>query len=169
MGAIWTDGQARMARLVGNHDRSQQAWLAWGKCTNCGSIKVATDTSKQFRPTNAVVPNSTTVSAPPPGVSQHQLTTGPALGVDHAQTAHSSSSEFWPKAGAFYLRHWRIIWAIGLMLAPFGALGSSKGDMYGDSTALNVLKFIGVLVGCWVAAAGFWALQLRHKRAHADS
>lgn len=161
-GAFWTDGQARMARLVGNHDRSQRAWLEWGKCTTCGSIKVSTDVSKAFRPTNAVSPivAAADESPAPPATTQS--------GVAQIQPAKqppssSATTEFWSKAGAFHGQHWRLIWAVVFTLAPFGAIGSSEGDIYGDSTMLNVLKFAGVLIACWVVAGGFWNLHWRRR------
>ena len=72
MGSFWTDGQARMARRVSNHDRHQQQVAAFEKCPNCGSMNVKTDKSRNF------VPTAQSLQQPSPGASytSHQLPRG---------------------------------------------------------------------------------------------
>jgi hypothetical protein len=63
--------------------------------------------------------------------------------------------------GAFHARHWRIIWLIFFAAAPFGSLGDDT--VYTGGTATNVAKFVGILLGCWIVAALFLVLHLRHR------
>lgn len=54
--SLWTDSQARMARLQGNYTRQVAEHERWAKCPNCGSIKVKTVKGKGFTPTGALSP-----------------------------------------------------------------------------------------------------------------
>lgn len=70
----------------------------------------------------------------------------------------------WQQLGAFHAKHWRIIWTVMFALAPFGSLGDET--VYTSGAMINALKFLGILVPCWAAAAGFFTLHLKHRDQH---
>ncbi|RNL78467.1 hypothetical protein [Nocardioides marmorisolisilvae] len=68
----------------------------------------------------------------------------------------------WQRLAAFHGKHWRIIWAVIFAIAPLGSIGDDT--TYTGSTAENILKFIGILTACWLAAGIFFALFLRQRK-----
>ena len=133
-------------------------------CPNCGSRSVKTDKSRDFRPSGAIAPSAVGQTPQP-----HQPpTTAPLASQSVPPTAQPvpatpSGPSIWQQLGKFHARHWRIIWAVVFAVAPFGSLGDET--TYTGSTAANVLEFVGILVGCWVVAAVFLTLHLRHRAA----
>lgn len=157
-GSFWTDGQARMARRTANYDRHLTAKDRWEVCPNCGSRTVKTDKSRGFRPTGAISP-TTTATAPP---NQPAPMSAPVPQASPQTTpAAPPGPSVWQQLGKFHARHWRIIWAVVFAVAPFGSLGDET--TYTGGTAGNVLKFVGILVACWIVAGVFLTLHLRHR------
>lgn len=62
-GAIWTDGQVRMARLQGNYDRAYRDRERWTSCPACGSNKVKTVPGRKFVPSAAAGPGAPAAAA----------------------------------------------------------------------------------------------------------
>lgn len=159
-GSFWTDGQARMARRTANYDRHLKVKDQWDQCPNCGSRSVKTDKSRGFRPTGTVAPTSVTqapqVTVPPVAQPAQHLpqTTAPAT---------PTGPSVWQRLGEFHGKHWRIIWTIVFVLAPFGSLGDD--GVHTGNTALTALAVVGIFVGCWAVAAGFLFLAIRHWQA----
>jgi hypothetical protein len=153
-GSFWTDGQARMARRTANYDRHLTAKDKWAECPNCGSRKVKTDKSRNFRPTGAIAPTAASKVAT-------QLDESAASPRSDLGLSASFGRSIWQRLAAFHDKHWRIIWFAIFAVAPFGSIGDDK--TYTGSTAINVLKFVGILIACWAAASGFLYLHLRHK------
>ena len=155
MGAVWTDGQARMARRTANYDRHLQAQSQWDQCPNCGSRSVKTDKSRAFRATGAIAPQ-----APRP---QPDAGNSPAVPQQRPapRPEGESGSSVWRRLGTLHGKHWRIIYAVVFGVAPFGSLGDET--TYTGGTGANVFKFIAILLACWAVAGFFLALHMRHR------
>ncbi|WP_261994390.1 restriction endonuclease [Streptomyces sp. ME109] len=75
------------------------------------------------------------------------------------------------EAQSFWQRNWRVVAGICLLMAPLGSIGDE--NTYTGPLALDVLKFIGILLTCWslgtfLIAARFGtrkSLQIRPFRA----
>lgn len=83
---MWTDSQARMARLQGNYGRAVEQRDAWAKCANCGSTKVRTVSSRGFTPTGMV--------AAPAAIDPLAKRALP-----HVSTSSSGAGNFCPSCG----------------------------------------------------------------------
>lgn len=165
MGAVWTDGQARMARRVGNYERAVTAQEQWKRCPNCGSQKVGSDKNKHFKPTGSIIPMHAHPSefiASRPGIAQ--AASVPPLGSSPSTARQSppAGPSAWSQIGAFHAKHWRIIWAVVFLVAPFGSIGDA--GTYSGPFWLDALKFTGILVGCWAAAVFFGWLHVTNER-----
>lgn len=121
-------------------------------CVRCGGDRIATEVIR--------VPTDEAIRLLQQGSSSAQLVT-PIDNEPRQSSGPSAGIEFWSRVGAFHQRHWRIIWAIFFTIAPVSFIG--QDDMYGDSVVLNVLKFIGAWIGCWIVAAVLWSLHYRHR------
>ncbi|MFJ6465455.1 restriction endonuclease [Streptomyces sp. NPDC091387] len=75
---------------------------------------------------------------------------------DTARRIHRSSASTVPiapqnpetaKVQTFWQRNWRVIAGVFLLMAPLGSIGDEK--TYTGPLALDVLKFIGILLACW--------------------
>lgn len=161
-GAIWTNGQARMARRVGNYERVLAAEQKWTNCPNCGSQKASTDRSPQFKPTGAIVqtPSASTLR-PAPVAPANNFQAAPSR-----VTAPSDGSRSgWSKAAAFHGRHWRIIWGVFFFMTPLAQVGEPafhRGPML-----LDVLKILGLFAGSWAASAALFWLHIQRRRSQA--
>ncbi|MFK0145259.1 restriction endonuclease [Streptomyces griseus] len=51
------------------------------------------------------------------------------------------------EARTFWQRNWRVVAGVLLLMAPLGSIGDEK--TYTGPLALDVLKFIGILLACW--------------------
>ncbi|MFJ7526476.1 restriction endonuclease [Streptomyces griseus] len=51
------------------------------------------------------------------------------------------------EARTFWQRNWRVVAGVLLLMAPLGSIGDEK--TYAGPLALDVLKFIGILLACW--------------------
>jgi hypothetical protein len=67
--AVWTDGQARMARRASNYEQAMAQKNRWARCPNCGSTEVKTVTSRNFEPTGAMRLPSVPIPPAPPTVT----------------------------------------------------------------------------------------------------
>lgn len=119
-GAVWTDGQARMARRVGNYERALAAEQKWTHCANCGSQKVTSDRSARFQPTGAL---TSTPSGPPLRPAPVAPVANPQAAPLRTQAPADGAPSGWSKAFAFHGRHWRIIWAIFFLITPVAQVG----------------------------------------------
>ncbi|MCT9084470.1 restriction endonuclease [Streptomyces fulvoviolaceus] len=75
---------------------------------------------------------------------------------DTARRIHRSSASTVPiaarnpetaEAQTFWKRNWRVVAGVCLLMAPLGSIGDEK--TYTGPLALDVLKFIGILLVCW--------------------
>ncbi|MFJ5724823.1 restriction endonuclease [Streptomyces sp. NPDC093149] len=75
---------------------------------------------------------------------------------DTARSIHRTSASTVPIAArnpetgrpqTFWRRNWRVVAGVCLLLAPLGSIGDEK--TYTGPLALDVLKFIGILLTCW--------------------
>jgi hypothetical protein len=99
---------------------------------------------------------------------------------DTARHIHRSSASTAPIAArnpetaevqTFWQRNWRVLAGVCLLMAPLGSIGDEK--TYTSPLALDILKFIGILLACWslgtfLIAARFGvriSLQIRPFRA----
>jgi hypothetical protein len=51
----------------------------------------------------------------------------------------------------FWQRNWRVVAGVSLLMAPLGSIGDEK--TYTGPFALDVLKFVGILLACWSLGA----------------
>ncbi|MFD8348143.1 restriction endonuclease [Streptomyces coelicoflavus] len=63
-----------------------------------------------------------------------------------------------PEAQTFWQRNWRVVAGVGLLMAPLGSIGDET--TYTGPLALDILKFIGVLVVCWSSGTFLIAARL---------
>lgn len=75
---------------------------------------------------------------------------------DSARRIHRPSASTVPAAArnpatvgdqTFWQRNWRVVAGVGLLMAPLGSIGDE--ETYTGPLALDVLKFVGILVACW--------------------
>ncbi|MFD8117467.1 restriction endonuclease [Streptomyces microflavus] len=75
---------------------------------------------------------------------------------DTARRIHRSSASTVPIAAqnpepaqvqTFWQRNWRVVAGVSLLMAPLGSIGDEK--TYTGPLALDILKFIGILLACW--------------------
>ncbi|MFJ4538121.1 restriction endonuclease [Streptomyces tibetensis] len=75
---------------------------------------------------------------------------------DSARRIHRPSASTVPTAArnpgtvgaqTFWQRNWRVVAGVSLLMAPLGSIGDEK--TYTGPFALDVLKFVGILVACW--------------------
>ncbi|GAA0678906.1 hypothetical protein GCM10009536_06340 [Streptomyces thermocarboxydus] len=75
---------------------------------------------------------------------------------DAARRIHRSSASTVPitarnpetaELQTFWRRNWRVVAGVCLLMAPLGSIGDDK--TYTGPLALDVLKFIGILLACW--------------------
>jgi hypothetical protein len=55
------------------------------------------------------------------------------------------------------IRNWRVLTGAFLLIAPFAYLGNDQ--LYTGPFALDAVKFLGILFGCWLTAAALFAWQ----------
>ncbi|MFI0267740.1 restriction endonuclease [Streptomyces luteogriseus] len=75
---------------------------------------------------------------------------------DSARRIHRLSASTVPSAArnpesigvqTFWQRNWRVVAGVSLLMAPLGSIGDEK--TYTGPFALDVLKFVGILLACW--------------------
>ncbi|WP_405724480.1 restriction endonuclease [Streptomyces sp. NBC_00028] len=54
-------------------------------------------------------------------------------------------------APTFWRRNWGVVVGVSLLMAPLGSIGDDR--TYTGPLALDIVKFIGILVGCWSVGA----------------
>lgn len=54
-------------------------------------------------------------------------------------------------APAFWRRNWGVVVGVSLLMAPLGSIGDER--TYTGPLALDIVKFIGILLGCWSVGA----------------
>jgi len=156
LGAFWTDGQARMARIQGNYTRQKIDRDRWAQCPNCGSIKVKTVVKRGFVP-SAARTESPSLTRPAAILVGDRVLEHGQLGELSSDTNTRSSG--WARAGALTRRALIAWWkspaavvAVMVLLAITGVAGaftastSSEPKGVGDrlgSLALSA-AFLGV-------------------------
>ena len=157
------DPTGRMNRRVANYDREQRKIENWAQCPNCGSSKVKSPSAwdpqaqRSFEPTGRIVQKS----APALPAQRPAIPASSPFAPLPPRSAASHSSIDWEPLKRWYLRHWRLLWMVIFVVAPFASIGGE--GTYTHSIWLNVLQFIGTLAVSWALAAGFFVLHRRRK------
>ncbi|WP_225321006.1 restriction endonuclease [Streptomyces luteolifulvus] len=86
----------------------------------------------------------TPVNAPARRISRPSPSTSPSPSPSPSAAAAASDAS----GESFWKRNWRVVAGVSLLLAPFGSIGDEK--TYTGPLALDVLKFIGILLACWL-------------------
>ena len=152
-GAIWTDGQARMARRQGNYTRQKIDRDRWAQCPNCGSIKVKTVAKWGFVPSAAR-------TGPQSPAQPSAILAGDRV-LDHGQLGGLSSdantrSSGWARAGALTRRALIAWWKSPLAVVVVMVLLATTGvaQAFAASTSSEP-KSVGDRLGSLAMSAAF--------------
>ncbi|MFC8230116.1 restriction endonuclease [Streptomyces sp. NPDC057287] len=89
---------------------------------------------------------------------------------DVARRIHRSSVSALPTAArnpgtppvpTFWQRNWRVVAGVSLLMAPLGSIGDEK--TYTGPLALDILKFIGILLVCWSLGTFLMATRFGYR------
>lgn len=66
-----------------------------------------------------------------------------------------------PQVHTFWQRNWRVVVGVSLLMAPLGSIGDE--ETYTGPLALDILKFIGILLACWSLGAFLIATRCGYR------
>jgi hypothetical protein len=163
---LWTNSQTRMIRLQSNYDRAKTDYDRWTICANCGSSKVATVSHRNFNPTRSQANHNPAVEGAYPSlrpeatrstVGPHNESTANVVPLsESASPGPTSNTNGWMK------RYWRILVAGFLFAAPLGSIGDET--TYTGPVALDILKFVGILMSCGLIGTLLVRAHIKGKR-----
>jgi len=153
LGAVWTDGQARMARLQGNYTRQKTDRDRWAQCPNCGSIKVKTVAKWGFVPSAA--------RTEPPSPARPVATLVGDRVLEHGQPIEHSSdttsrSNGWARAGALTGRALIAWWKSSVAVVVVMVLLAITGVVEAFTASSSIEpKSVGDRLGSFALSAAF--------------